>query len=277
MSYAGMLVEAIGNPRAYRAYEDPIMDVCSQVIEALRPYARTVKGPYGDPGISAGAEGKANANVKGIDVDSARAVIKALGFKFQTNGLAPETYTFEDLKLKMLVTENGAGTKDADLTIQITGPALAHVSDVSVGGRVPKPGEMTENGDDDEEGKTKLTLDEMAKLQWEIIKFFRSLKAAPKDEAIHELAEKMKINPHVFEGAIYDIVWKQIAFRPGKHAEVPDSKFDAKELKMGIEVEKEHTDNPDLAREIAADHLSEFPDYYTRLAKMEAEAKAAKK
>lgn len=43
------------------------------------------------------------------------------------------------------------------------------------------------------------------------------------------------------------------------------------ELAAGIEVEKEHTDNPAEAREIALDHLAEFPDYYTRLAKMGAQ------
>jgi hypothetical protein len=42
---------------------------------------------------------------------------------------------------------------------------------------------------------------------------------------------------------------------------------------MGIEVEKEHTDNPMVAVEIATDHLSEIPDYYTRLDAMEKEAK----
>ena len=59
----------------------------------------------------------------------------------------------------------------------------------------------------------------------------------------------------------------------GKHNDVPDSKFNPKELKMGIEVEKEHTDKPEIAKKIAKDHLSEFPDYYTRLKKMEDEAK----
>ena len=45
-----------------------------------------------------------------------------------------------------------------------------------------------------------------------------------------------------------------------------------KELKKGIEIEMEHTDSKDKAEEIAKDHLVEFPDYYTRLKKMEAEA-----
>jgi len=44
-----------------------------------------------------------------------------------------------------------------------------------------------------------------------------------------------------------------------------------KELEMGLKVEKEHTKDENTAREIAMDHLSEFPDYYTRLDKMEKE------
>ena len=61
----------------------------------------------------------------------------------------------------------------------------------------------------------------------------------------------------------------------GKHKGVPDEKFDSKELAMGIDVEKEHTDNPAIAKEIAKDHLAQIPDYYTRLKKMEEEGKAA--
>ncbi len=44
------------------------------------------------------------------------------------------------------------------------------------------------------------------------------------------------------------------------------------ELKRGIEVEMEHTDDPKLAKKIALDHLAEIPDYYTRLDVMEKEA-----
>ena len=40
-----------------------------------------------------------------------------------------------------------------------------------------------------------------------------------------------------------------------------------KELEIGIEVEKEHTDSLEKAREIAMDHLSENPNYYTKLIK----------
>jgi len=43
------------------------------------------------------------------------------------------------------------------------------------------------------------------------------------------------------------------------------------ELSMGIDVEKEHTSDESVAKEIALDHLKELPDYYTRLKKMERE------
>ena len=44
------------------------------------------------------------------------------------------------------------------------------------------------------------------------------------------------------------------------------------ELEKGIEIEMEHTEDPEVARRIAMDHLMEIPDYYTRLIKMEKEA-----
>ena len=42
---------------------------------------------------------------------------------------------------------------------------------------------------------------------------------------------------------------------------------------MGIPIEHEHTKDKDLATDIALQHLDEIPDYYTRLKKMEADAK----
>jgi len=70
-------------------------------------------------------------------------------------------------------------------------------------------------------------------------------------------------------------MWRNIAedLIPGGLADdAPDSAFNSEELTRGIEVENEHTQNEEMAREIAKDHLSEIPDYYTRLAQMEKEA-----
>jgi len=45
-----------------------------------------------------------------------------------------------------------------------------------------------------------------------------------------------------------------------------------KQLEKGIQVEREHIDNPAIQREIALDHIEEFVDYYDRLEKMEKQA-----
>lgn len=60
--------------------------------------------------------------------------------------------------------------------------------------------------------------------------------------------------------------------------------FDVEQFRAGIDVELEHGrhdpatdvtgDDPLTTGKIALAHLNEFPDYYTRLAKMEAEAEA---
>jgi hypothetical protein len=42
-----------------------------------------------------------------------------------------------------------------------------------------------------------------------------------------------------------------------------------KEFLMGKEVEMEHTDDVQIAQQIALDHLYEMPDYYSKLKKME--------
>ena len=52
-----------------------------------------------------------------------------------------------------------------------------------------------------------------------------------------------------------------------------DVSFIQKQLDMGEPIEHEHTQDHNLARDIALQHLDEIPDYYTRLKKMEADAK----
>lgn len=59
-------------------------------------------------------------------------------------------------------------------------------------------------------------------------------------------------------------------------------KFDIEQFRMGLDVELEHglvdhstnvtNDDPLLTGKIALAHLNEYPDYYTRLYKMEDEA-----
>lgn len=49
----------------------------------------------------------------------------------------------------------------------------------------------------------------------------------------------------------------------------PDQDYDPYWLAQGIKVEMEHTNDPEIAKEIAKDHLDEFPQYYEYLKKME--------
>ena len=60
------------------------------------------------------------------------------------------------------------------------------------------------------------------------------------------------------------------------------SPFDVEQFRMGLDIELEHglvnrqtnvtSSDPIITGKIALAHLQEFPDYYTRLARMEAEA-----
>jgi len=55
----------------------------------------------------------------------------------------------------------------------------------------------------------------------------------------------------------------------GKADRFTPKDFDLDQLKKGIKVEMEHTDDPGLALEIAMDHLTENDKYYDYLEKME--------
>jgi len=68
----------------------------------------------------------------------------------------------------------------------------------------------------------------------------------------------------------------------GEQLGIDWKKWDVEQFRMGLDVELEHgtispstnitNDNPIMTGKIALAHLNEFPDYYTRLAKLEKEA-----
>lgn len=72
------------------------------------------------------------------------------------------------------------------------------------------------------------------------------------------------------------------AKRIGEQLGIKWDKFDVEQFRMGMDVELEHglrdqatnvtNDNPLTTGKVALAHLEEFPDYYTRLEKMEKEA-----
>jgi len=63
-----------------------------------------------------------------------------------------------------------------------------------------------------------------------------------------------------------DQIWDMLKDVVAEEKTSPLNKYDREELKKGIEIEKEHTDNPKIALKIALDHLDEDPKYYTKLA-----------
>ncbi len=72
------------------------------------------------------------------------------------------------------------------------------------------------------------------------------------------------------------------AKRIGEALGIDWSQYDVEQFRMGMDVELEHGqrdlatnvtgDDPMTTGKIALAHLSEFPDYYTRLSRMEEEA-----
>lgn len=98
--------------------------------------------------------------------------------------------------------------------------------------------------------------------------------SSPADDVIHAFAEKEGINTHKFEAYIYDILGSFLGAGRAKEKGFEEKDADPKELEMGIKVEMEHTTNPLISKRISLDHLSEIPDYYTRLLKMEKDAGA---
>ena len=115
--------------------------------------------------------------------------------------------------------------------------------------------------------------EEEDKVMGAIIEFF-STHDKPNDGDVHSLADSLgfkegaKKDVHEFEAKIYSLVSGIFNAGSSKGKQVEP---DEKELKMGMEVEKKHTNVPAIARKLALDNLAETPDYYSRLAKIKGE------
>ena len=106
----------------------------------------------------------------------------------------------------------------------------------------------------------------------------------PPDSKVHAFAEKNNYEVDDVEEALYELATKFMKFWTGGRSNkvgVTEKDVDPEQLKMGIKVEYEHTDNEDevsteIAKRIALDHLAEGNKpsenkYYTGLKKMEKE------
>lgn len=115
---------------------------------------------------------------------------------------------------------------------------------------------------------------------------------SPEEQAVYELAYLAKSGDTAalsslvkFTEQMYDELLKHVTVEEAVaelvKAKVSDkikggladkkkpSDFDSEAIKAGVKVEMEHTNDPDLAREIAMDHLTEDPHYYKKLKTIE--------
>jgi hypothetical protein len=113
-------------------------------------------------------------------------------------------------------------------------------------------------------------------IKGEVIQFLKD-NPDPEDEEFHEWAEENGYNIHEVEDIMYQLATDHVEegsdeedqLQGGRADDVPDEDLPMEQLLKGIKVEMEHTDDEDLAKEIATDHLEEFDDYYDALAEME--------
>jgi len=105
-------------------------------------------------------------------------------------------------------------------------------------------------------------------------------------EALTTLLPRPKIIPRIETRGAYMTSKKHFTTEEaksiGEALGIDWSKFDVEQYRMGLDVELEHglvdphtnvtNDDPMMTGKITLAHLNEFPDYYTRLEKMEREA-----
>ncbi len=102
-------------------------------------------------------------------------------------------------------------------------------------------------------------------LHSEIIKYFMK-NPKPSDDEVHALAGELGLDEHELERHIYMILGDILTEGKSKGF---TGNYDPEQMRMGREVEYEHTTIPEISDKISRDHLAEIPDYYTRLAEME--------
>lgn len=98
-----------------------------------------------------------------------------------------------------------------------------------------------------------------------IILYFQENKN-PNDDQIHKFAESLNLPPDELENQIYKLLSQLINL---KGSDVPDNKFDKKQLEIGTNVEKEHIDIPLIVKAISKAHILENKNYYIFLKNME--------
>jgi hypothetical protein len=103
-------------------------------------------------------------------------------------------------------------------------------------------------------------------LQKAVAKYFSDPDASCDDDDVHALAESLGVEPDEVEEICYQML--HCLFSGGESKGKKD-KVDPDQLKMGLVIESEHSDNMFINEKISRDHLTEDPEYYTHLKEME--------
>ena len=85
------------------------------------------------------------------------------------------------------------------------------------------------------------------------------------DDEIEAMVKKMEAEKEGEEAIMSQFDPMEESLQEGKGKELHPNQIHPQELRMGIKVELEHTDDLDKAKKIALDHLAENPFYYTAL------------
>ncbi len=93
-------------------------------------------------------------------------------------------------------------------------------------------------------------------------------------DSFYHWIQKEGFESEEVEFILYGFALKYAQFvKAGKsyHKHLTEHDVDETQLRMGINVEMEHTDDPEVSKKIALDHLAEYDNYYDGLKKMEEE------
>jgi len=104
-----------------------------------------------------------------------------------------------------------------------------------------------------------------------VMSFFKNT-PAPSESDIARFCQEEGIDQEEFKAQTYRTLGDFVGFGRAVKEGLTEDQVDPHELEMGIDVEYEHTRCPVLSKRISLDHLTEIPDYYTRLDHMEKQA-----
>jgi len=115
------------------------------------------------------------------------------------------------------------------------------------------------------EKKDYVGTEDMDEMQKKVIEFFKE-NSNPTQEDLYNYSDFGKVAPQAVDEAVYELMSIFVQFLTEGRANddgISEDDVDAEELKMGIEVEKEHTTNKETAKRISLDHLCEISDLYS--------------